>query len=138
RPGRPYRGGMRTLFELRRLTSGQLVFDVVLAVACLLLRLLIGFHEIPMGFVVLLMAAALAIRRLSPSLALVIAWVGAVIQLGSGLEPDLSNLAILPVLYATAAYGPPRTKWAGLISAGAGAIVATAYLVLYPLLQSFI
>lgn len=124
--------------EFRRLTSSQLVFDVVLAVACLLTRLALGSNETPMVLVVLLMAAALAIRRLSPALALAVAWAGAIIQLGSGLQPDASNLAILPVLYATAAYGTTRIKWAGLISAGAGAVVATFYMALYPLLSSFL
>ncbi len=138
RPPSLYRGVMRTLFEFRQLTRGQLVFDVSLAVLCVLLRFLVVVDTGPMIAVVLLMGAALALRRLSPSLALTVAWVGTALQLGWGLEPDLSNLAILPVLYATAAYGSVRTKWAGLISAGAGAVVVTAYLALYPLLRSFI
>ncbi|MHA6667933.1 sensor histidine kinase [Homoserinimonas sp. A447] len=129
---------MRSLLEFRRLTPGQLTFDVVLAVACLLLRASITIREAPMVPVVLLMAAALALRRLSPSLALSVAWLGAVTQLTFRLEPDPSNLAILPVLYATAAYGPSRTKWAGLISAGAGSVIATGYLALYPLFGSFL
>ena len=128
---------MGTLFEFRRLTPGQLIFDVSLAVLCVLLRLWIIVHEAPMFAVVLLMAAALAVRRLSPSLALAVAWLGAIIQLLFGLQPDVSNLAILPVLYATAAYGAARIKWAGLVSAGAGAVIATGYMALYPLFNSF-
>jgi signal transduction histidine kinase len=128
---------MRTVLEFRQLTAGQLVFDVTLAVACVLLRTSLTIHEFPMVFVVLLMAAALALRRLAPGLALAVAWVGAIVQLSCGLYPDASNLAILPVLYATAAYGSVRIKWAGLISAGVGGVVATAYLALYPLLSSF-
>ncbi|MEX1080324.1 MAG: histidine kinase [Homoserinimonas sp.] len=128
---------MRTLLEFRRLTAGQVVFDLTLAVACVLLRSSMTIHELPMVFVVLLMATALALRRIAPGLALVVAWVGAIVQLSSGLNPDASNLAILAVLYTTAAYGSVRIKWAGLISAGAGGVVATAYLALFPLLTSF-
>jgi signal transduction histidine kinase len=128
---------MRTLFEFRELTSGRLAFDVSLAVFCVLLRFWTIIEMGPMIAVVLLMGAALALRRLSPSLALTIAWIGAIIQLVSGLQPDASNLAILPVLYATAAYGTNRTKWVGLISAGAGALIATGYMAIIPLFTSF-
>jgi signal transduction histidine kinase len=128
---------MSTMFEFRRLTAGQLIFDVTLAVACLLLRVAVGVQDLPMIAVVLLMGAALALRRVAPGLALAVAWLGAVLQISSGLQPDASNLAILPVLYATASYGSPRTKWAGLISAGAGAVIAGGYLALYPLLSSY-
>ena len=129
---------MRTPFETRRLTTGQLVFDLSLAALCVFVRFWTIIDQFPMMIVVLLMGAALALRRLSPSLALGIAWLGAILQLSFGLEPDVSNLAILPVLYATAAYGSTRIKWAGLISAGAGAVVATGYLALYPLFDSFV
>ena len=117
----------------RTLTPRQLAFDITLASFCFLVRLYILIHVGPMIFVVLLMAAALALRRLSPTLALGTAWIGAIVQLAAGLSPDVSNLAILAVLYATAAYGGPRTKWIGLVSAGAGALVATTYLASYPL-----
>lgn len=113
----------------RQLTPRQLTFDVTLAVVCVLFRLTIGIQELPLIPVVTLMAAALAVRRLSPTIALVIAWVGAILQLSLGLDPDVSNLAIPAVLYTTASYGSPRTRWAGLISAGAGALVASTYLV---------
>ena len=117
----------------RTLTPRQLAFDITLAIFCVLVRLYILIYEGPMIFVVLLMAAALALRRVSPTLALGTAWLGAIVQLSAGLSPDVSNLAILAVLYATAAYGGPRTKWIGLVSAGAGALVATTYLASYPL-----
>src|SRR5690606_11765340 len=116
---------------IRTLTSRQLAFDVSLAAVCVVARWFITIHEAPLVPVVLLMAGALALRRVSPALALAIAWVGALLQLSFGLGPDVSNLAILPVLYATAAYGGPRMKWLGLISAGVGAIVAGSYLTLY-------
>ncbi|HEU4807144.1 MAG TPA: histidine kinase, partial [Homoserinimonas sp.] len=123
---------------LRTLPSHQVAFDVVVAVLCVLLRVLISVDEWAMYAVILLMAAALALRRLGPPLALGVAWVGAAVQLAFGLGPDVSNLAILPVLYATAAYGQPRTKWAGLISAGAGAIIAASYLTVYRFYQGWV
>jgi len=128
---------MRTLFDFRQLTPGQLAFDVSLAVFCVVIRLWAIIELGPMILVVCVMGAALAVRRLSPSLALAIAWAGAAFQLLSGLEPDVSNLAILPVLYATAAYGTNRTKWSGLVSAGAGALLATGYMAIVPLFSSF-
>lgn len=125
------------MFEFRQLTPGRVVFDVSLAAVCVVMRFWVIIDRAPIIGVVLLMGAALALRRLSPSLALTIAWLGAILQLSFALQPDASNLAILPVLYATAAYGSTRTKWAGLISAGAGALIAGSYLALYPLLSSF-
>jgi signal transduction histidine kinase len=128
---------MGTLFEFRRLTNGQLTFDISFAVVCVLFRLWVIVELGPMIVVVLVMGSALALRRISPSLALTVAWAGAIFQLLSGLQPDPSNLAILPVLFATAAYGSNRTKWAGLISAGTGALVATGYMAIIPLFTSF-
>jgi signal transduction histidine kinase len=114
----------------RTLTSRQLVFDIVTAALCLLLRLAVGVQEVPMFFVVFGMAAALGLRRVNPALALAVAWAGAIVQVATGLDPDVSNLAILPVLYATASYGAPRLKWFGLVSSGLGAVVITAYMTL--------
>ncbi|MCW4384588.1 sensor histidine kinase [Salinibacterium sp. SYSU T00001] len=122
---------------LRRLTPRQLAFDVVFAALCVAVRLgPFGIFALSEAFVVLCMGAALAMRRLSPSIALGLAWLGALAQMAAGLPPDLSNLAILPVLYATAAYGATRVKWIGLASAGAGALVATAYLFFLPVVMS--
>ena len=111
----------------RRLTKQQLAIDLVVAVLCVLLRFTFLTENLATAIVVLGMAAALAIRRLSPALALVVAWAFAIFQMLASLPPDFSNLAILAVLYATARYGEPVVKWAGLASAGVGAVVATAY-----------
>ncbi|HEY5320430.1 MAG TPA: sensor histidine kinase, partial [Galbitalea sp.] len=120
----------------RTLTSRQLAFDVVAAGLCLLLRFAIGIHEVPMFFVVVAMAVALGLRRVSPGLALAVAWVGAIVQVAIGLHPDVSNLAILPVLYATASYGIPQLKWLGLASGGLGATVIAVYTSLRDVLYS--
>jgi signal transduction histidine kinase len=113
---------------LRSLTRVQLIVDISIAALCLLVRLTFGFQSLALVAVVVLMAGALAIRRLSPAIGLGIAWVGAIIQLIALQPPDVSNFAILAVLYTTARYGVPWLKWAGLISAGAGSVVAALYM----------
>src|SRR5690606_36684378 len=71
---------------------------------------------------------AVAVGRLAPGIALTAAWVGALVQMAAGLSPLPFNVAILMVLYATAAWGSRRVMWAGLISAGAGAVIAGVYI----------
>ena len=114
----------------RRLTAQQLTIDIVVAALCVLLRFTFTLDNLAVTVVVLGMAAALAIRRLSPALSLAVAWVFAIVQMLASLPPDFSNLAILAVLYSTARYGGAVTKWAGLASAGVGAVVSAAYLML--------
>ncbi len=78
--------------------------------------------------IALMFSAALAIRRWSPPLALVLAWAGAILQMSLGRPPTVADLAIFGVLYVTAAYGSARVYWAGFASALVGALVITAYL----------
>ena len=80
-----------------------------------------------------IMAAAVALRRCSPALALIVAWAGAVLQMACALSPMPSNLAVLVVLYATAAYGSRLIFWTGFASALVGAVVITVYLFLQSL-----
>lgn len=79
-------------------------------------------------FAAVLQCGAVAIGRLSPGIALGVAWGGAVVQMAAGLSPLPFNIAILMVLYATAAWGTRSVMWAGLVSAGAGAVVAGVYI----------
>ncbi|WP_233437187.1 sensor histidine kinase [Terrimesophilobacter mesophilus] len=112
----------------RHLTPGQLAFDIGAAAACWVFAFLTYTNGIAGNLLPLTgMATALALRRFSPALALGIAWVTSLIQVSFAIGPDISNLAILPVLYATARYGVPPVKWAGLGSTGAGALVVAAY-----------
>lgn len=71
-----------------------------------------------------LQSGALAIGRLAPAIALGAAWAGAIVQLLAGLGPLPFNVAILGVLFATAAWGSTRVFWAGLGSALVGGILA--------------
>ncbi|MDU0344808.1 histidine kinase [Microbacterium sp. KSW2-29] len=79
--------------------------------------------------VALSLTAALAMRRLQPGLALILAWVGAFLQMGFGRQPSPTDLAIFAVLYTTAAYGTKRVFWWGFASAIAGAAIVPIYLV---------
>lgn len=88
------------------------------------------------GVIGLVVAAVLqcggvAVGRLSPPIALVAAWAGAIVQMSVGLGPLPINIAILGVLYATAAWGGTKTFWAGFVSAIVGGIVAAVYLVFF-------
>jgi signal transduction histidine kinase len=114
----------------RALKPYQLGFDIGLAVLCVGLRVPLGSPDVALVAVIVGMGAALALRRVSPALALVTAWVFAIVQMAAALQPDVANLAILPVLYATARYGDRVVKWVGLASAGVGAVTASLYVTL--------
>lgn len=75
-----------------------------------------------------LQCGAVAIGRLAPGIALTVAWIGAIVQMAVGLGPLPINLAILGVLYATAAWGTTRVFWAGLVSSFVGGIIAATYI----------
>lgn len=110
----------------RPLTPRQIVVDVSIALVLALAGFAVGglnYSLIALGG----MSTALAFRRLSPALALALVWVTALIQVVVNIGPDPSNLAIFAVLYATASYGSPFVKWAGLASSFAGAFIMTVY-----------
>lgn len=111
----------------RPLKPYQYAVDVSLASICVLLRFLLPLDDWRFVLVVLLMGAALGLRRMSPGLALGVLWAGVTFQLVSGLTADYSNAAVLPVLYVTARYGSNAVRWLGLASAGFGALLATVY-----------
>ena len=71
-------------------------------------------------------ALALALRRISPGLALGIAWAFSVAQMALVVEPSVYNVATCAVLFTTAAYGSRTVRTLGLISIGVGAFVAAA------------
>ncbi|GAB3577801.1 hypothetical protein GCM10027406_12890 [Leifsonia lichenia] len=123
---------------VRRLTGRQLTFDiagaVLFAVLCLPLDSAGLFGVGGDGgarsaiVVVIGFTVAVAVRRISPAVALAIAWLTAVLQMTTGHSIQFSDVGILIVLYATAAYGDRIVRWSGLISAGLGAVVAALYL----------
>ena len=126
----------------RSLKPYQIVVDVVVAglFAVIVVPLEIQYTD-PMGvafsvlsavIMTLLLASALAVRRLSPAIALGIAWLAAIAQMSFGRPPGVADLAIFAVLYATAAYGSQRVFWLGFASSFLGAVVITVYVVAGP------
>ena len=115
----------------RTLSRGQLLFDL-LAPALLLVVLVVPYAMSASVFVLVGMCACLVVWRLNTGLSLTIAWVTAALQLALDLSPDPSNLAIFIVLYATAAYGSPVTKWLGFASTFVGASIIALYVVVLP------
>jgi signal transduction histidine kinase len=116
---------------IRRLRASQLGFDLILAAAFFAFSWVVVLRSSLFGdlVVAIVLSAALAIRRLSPMLALAVAWLGAILQMAlMASTPTFSDLAILAVLYATAVYGSGRVRWVGLGSAALGSLVATAYI----------
>ncbi|MFS4506319.1 sensor histidine kinase [Clavibacter sp. Sh2141] len=127
---------------LRRIPRYQLVLDLVLAAAFVAVLApgsigvaaasafgVFAFQTSGISLLlVLVMGAALAVRRLSPGLSLAIAWAGAAFQMsrGGGVEPG--DLAIAGVVYCTAAYGGRVVRALGLASAIVGGVVAALYL----------
>ncbi|WP_156156727.1 hypothetical protein [Microbacterium azadirachtae] len=121
-----------------------LVFDIVGSAVGLLLTLPLTFtfeagtmsRWIPDGtasyLLVLLVAVILwgaaAISRLSPVLALGVAWFGAVVQMACGFSPGAYDLAILAVVFATSAWGSVRLLWIGGASALGGGLLAGIYM----------
>ncbi len=79
-------------------------------------------------------SAGLAIRRWSPTLALAVAWFGALVQMAFALPPLPANLAIFAILYAAAVYGTRLAYWLSFASSIVGALVITLYLVVPPVL----
>ena len=123
---------------VRRLTRPQLTFDIAGAVAYVFFCLVTDFASslVPSAsgrstfLVLIVFAVAVALRRMSPAVSLAIAWLAAVVQMTTGHNILVSDIAVLIVLYATALYGDKVVRYAGLISAGIGAFVAALYLTL--------
>ncbi|MEL4318191.1 histidine kinase [Leifsonia sp. YIM 134122] len=124
-PGRTPGDGL-----IRRLPGRSLAFDLSAAVILFLPAFTVhNAQGVASTVALVVLCLALAIRRVSPGLALAVAWLGAIVQLATVSDPGAGDIAILGVLYATAAYGSRLVRWLGLASAVLGAVVATVYLV---------
>ena len=77
-----------------------------------------------------LAAASIALRRLAPSGALVLAWATGLAQFWFGERPSLVQVATLVVLYSAAAYGSRTVVRAAAVSAVLGGAIAAPYLIL--------
>lgn len=115
--------------QFRTVSRHTVTIDVGIAATFFLLCLIVDAGNSAWPFLVLVgFSLALAVRRLSPGLALGIAWVSACAQMLAGLPVLTGNFAVLAVLYAAAAYGDRVVRWAGLASVGVGAVLAATYI----------
>lgn len=121
----------------RSLEKYQYGVDVAVAVAYYLLMSVLfdGYASTPSdstAFTVVVAgyAVAVGLRRMSPGLALAVAWLVSITQMALMVEPNAYNVATCLVLYTTSAYGSRLVRNLGLVSVGIGAFVAAAYLTL--------
>ena len=122
----------------RPLSTYQIVIDAIVAAAFAVLALPLEHAlgvatagNVPVAALLsIVFGGALAVRRLSPPLALALAWAGAAVQMAFGRPPGAVDLAVFAVLYTAAAYGSRRVFWLGFSSALVGAAVATVYVYL--------
>ncbi|MBT1584332.1 sensor histidine kinase [Curtobacterium flaccumfaciens] len=115
----------------RPMLRAQVITDLLIAVLLGALVLVASGRGLdgPLSVVTVVgMTGALAIRRLSPGLALAVAWVFAVFEMVTLQVPDVSNAFIAGVMYTTSAYGSRRVRLAGLVSAILGSLAAAAYM----------
>ncbi|WP_226531937.1 sensor histidine kinase [Microbacterium paraoxydans] len=88
-----------------------------------------GVAVVAVVFAAVLMFGGVAIGRLAPGLSLAAAWAGAILQMVAGFGPLPIDVAILLVLYATAAWGTRRVLWWGFGSVIVGGVIAALYMV---------
>jgi len=117
---------------IRRLQSYQYAIDGVAALFYFAFAYLSsGYFPRPLGLLMLAVyAVAVGLRRVSPGLALAVAWLASIAQLSLGIYPGFFNVATLFVLFTTAAYGGRVERYLGLASVGVGSAVAAAWLTL--------
>ncbi|MER7796547.1 histidine kinase [Microbacterium sp. NPDC096154] len=132
RPAHPLAGLLREVSPTQWLIDG--VVGAVFALLSFASMNVIGSASgLATVATVILMVAALMLSRVSPPIALAVAWPGALWQMGTGQPPMPANLAIFVVLFATAAYGSRLVFWLGCASAFVGAVAIAVYLVVLPL-----
>lgn len=127
----PYRGRV-----FRPMLRAQVITDVVVAGALGVVVLVLSVNALPglAAYVAVLgLTVALALRRLSPGLALAVAWAAAVFQMvvlsGDGVYGLFTaDLFISGVMYTTSAYGSRRARAAGLASAIGGSVLAAGFI----------
>jgi len=114
---------------VRGLSRGQLAADATIAIVYAVGCLFVATNGSRLGLVAIgFYAVAVALRRLSPVVSLGVAWIGAIAHMLTGDAANIADVAVLLVLYATAAWGDRITRWAGLTSAVLGAVVGAVYL----------
>jgi signal transduction histidine kinase len=117
---------------IRSISRAQLIVDIVVACVLLLLTIWNAVAESPFGgpIVAVIYCAALAVRRLSPALAVIGVWIAALLQMAVLIPATGVDVAVLGVAYASAAYGGRTVRLVGLGSAVVGGMLAAVYLTL--------
>ncbi|MDT0156295.1 histidine kinase [Microbacterium sp. ARD32] len=131
---------------IRSVSRAWLVVDIIVSVLGLVLTTPVSFvfvagqlsswlqpDWLSSGVLVVVAVAmwgAASISRLSPTLALIVAWGAAVVQMACGLPPLVVDIAVFPVLFATGAWGSRRLMWWGGASAVGGGVIAGMYIAL--------
>ncbi|HEV7951745.1 MAG TPA: histidine kinase dimerization/phosphoacceptor domain-containing protein, partial [Glaciihabitans sp.] len=114
----------------RILRPYQVAIDGAIALVYFFFATQLAVYGVGENLLVSVLTAALVLRRVSPGLSLALAWSAALAQMYAfDFPPSYSDLAILAVVYTSAAYGGRLVKWAGLASVGLGAILGSLYLV---------
>ena len=116
---------------IRSITRTQLTVDIVVAGLLLLLVIWSAAANSPLlgPVVAVVFCAALAVRRLSPALALIGCWAAALLQMVTLQAVTAADIVACAVAFATSAYGSRLVRWLGLASAVLGGVLAALYLV---------
>ena len=126
----------------RSLRPSQIIVDIAIAGVFGVIGMAVywtGYYPSTIGPLLahVLLAGALALRRASPSLALAVAWTASLFQMATDQAPSYSDLAVLAVLFSTAAYGSKAVKWLGFASTFVGAIAVALYLITFPAVRNY-
>lgn len=78
--------------------------------------------------IVLLMAVAAGLYRAAPAVGLALVWASSLLQVWSGLDVALVQLAAALVAFGTARYGRPLTLWLSGLSIPVGSALALLYI----------
>ena len=112
----------------RRLRPNQVVVDVLIAVAVFIFAINLNRDD-PTGILSVGLATAVGFRRFSPGLALAFAWLSALFQMYAvAILPSFADLAVLAVIYSTAAYGTKVVRWLGFASIFVGAALGATFI----------
>ena len=124
---------------LRQLTPTQRIVDLLIAAGYALVFVVVplvssAFDAVQVA-VAVCCAAALALRRWSPAIALALAWAGALVQMAGLQDPSVLDAAIPPIVYACAVYGTRGVRWAAFTSSLIGGAIAGVFVGRYSFFQ---
>ncbi len=123
--------GKKTQAERPRLRAGQWVFDCLIAgligIICFA-STLGGPATVLEAMNILLIVAALVIRRVFPRWSLGLAWLSAVTQIFSVGDVSFAQIGTVIVVYSVVAYGKNWEMWAAAISVVVGSIIGSVRL----------